>query len=127
MGSFTEDSCSKRNPLLVLQEASAQEDEQKLQGPRDALTPRCRAVLPLLSAASAVDPFSSRRWTQSTWPFMIASISGVLQGAEAAGLGNQLRSSTALSPLSQPPCKGDPVPHRSHRKHPDKLTGRGCP
>ena len=54
-------------------------------GPRGALTPRCRAVLPLLSAASAVDPFSSSRWTQSTWPFMIASISGVLRGKRQQG------------------------------------------
>lgn len=113
---------ARETTCFVLQAASAQEDEQKLQGPRDALTPRCRAVLPLLSAASAVDPFSSRRWTQSTWPFMIASISGVLQEGEAAGLGNQLRSSIALSPLSQPPRKGDPVPHRSHRKHPNSLA-----
>lgn len=37
MGSFTEDSCNKRNHLLALQVASTQEDKQKLQGSR--LTP----------------------------------------------------------------------------------------
>lgn len=75
-------------------------------GPRDALTPRCRAVLPLLSAASAVDPFSSRRWTQSTWPFMIASISGVLQGGEAAGrrVGLEISCVQALPSLPCPSC-----------------------
>lgn len=46
------------------------------------LTPRCSAVLPLLSAASTVDPFSSKRWTQSTWPFVIANINGVLREKE---------------------------------------------
>lgn len=107
MGSFTEDSCNeKKPPAWSPSSLCAGRRAEARPGPRDVLTPRCRAVLPLLSAASAVDPFSSRRWTQSTWPFMIASISGVLQGGEAAGLGNQPRSSIAPSPLSQPPRKG---------------------
>lgn len=72
--------------------------------PRDALTPRCRAVLPLLSAASAVDPFSRRRWTQSTWPFMIASISGVLWGGDGLALcwAQVLPSSLPHHPAMQP-------------------------
>lgn len=94
-------------------------------GRRDALTPRCSAVLPLLSAASAVEPFSSRRWTQSTWPFMIASISGVLRGegrgsSGESGLGNQLGCSAALS---CPPATPRHIPGET----PAALTGRGCP
>lgn len=34
-----------------------------------------------------MDPFSSSRCTQSTWPFMMASISGVLQRGQGKGEG----------------------------------------
>lgn len=34
-----------------------------------------------------MDPFSSSRCTQSTWPFMMASISGVLQRGQENGEG----------------------------------------
>lgn len=131
-GSFTQDSHGNGNHLLVLQEDPTQEaPKQKMEGSghppgrRDALTPRCSAVLPLLSAASAVEPFSSRRWTQSTWPFMIASISGVLRGegrgsSGESGLGNQLGCSAALS---CPPATPRHIPGET----PAALTGRGCP
>lgn len=36
-----------------------------------------------------MDPFSSSRWTQSTWPFMMASISGVLRRGQEKGEGLQ--------------------------------------
>lgn len=125
-GSFTQDSHGNGNHLLVLQADPTQEaPKQKMEGSghppgrRDALTPRCSAVLPLLSAASAVEPFSSRRWTQSTWPFMIASISGVLHGvggeAAVGRVGLAISWAAALpSPAPPPPHDTSPEKPRPH-------------
>lgn len=79
----------------VLHSSSRPVNEQPHPG---SLTPRWRAVQPRRSAASAVDPFSSSRCTQSTWPFMMASISGVLQRGQEKGEGPAVMGKPALHP-----------------------------
>lgn len=127
-GSFTQDShCKQKPPPCPPSRPHAggpRAEAVGLWAPRDALTPRCSAVLPLLSAASAVEPFSSRRWTQSTWPFMIASISGVLHGGERQQRGEW---AGAISWAPALPSPAPATPQHIPGESPATLTGRGCP